>query len=61
MENAVQITLQEILLRPHYTSLESVIEENKYLYYKAMYRIQTMLKGDASDWEPWLGLSLCCP
>lgn len=41
-----------------YASLERVIEENKDLYYKALKRTQTTLKGEAPDWEPWLGFFL---
>ncbi len=41
-----------------YASLERVIEENKDLYYKALRRTQTTLKGDAPDWEPWIGFFL---
>lgn len=43
-----------------YASLESVIEENKDLYYKALRRTQTSLKQEAPDWEPWLGFFLRC-
>jgi len=43
-----------------YASLERVIEENKDLYYKALRRTQTTLKGDAPDWEPWVGFFLRC-
>ena len=43
-----------------YASLESVVEENKDLYYKALRRTQTTLKEDAPDWEPWLGFFLRC-
>ncbi len=43
-----------------YASLESVVEENKDLYYKALRRTQTTLKQDAPDWEPWLGFFLRC-
>ena len=43
-----------------YASLESVIEKNKDLYYKALRRTQTTLKGDAPDWEPWVGFFLRC-
>jgi len=43
-----------------YASLESVIEENKDLYYKALRRTQTTLKGNAPDWEPWVGFFLRC-
>ena len=43
-----------------YASLESIVEENKDLYYKALRRTQTTLKNDDPDWEPWLGFSLRC-
>ena len=43
-----------------YASLESVIEENKDLYYKALRRTQTTLRSDKSDWEPWIGFFLRC-
>jgi Fic family protein len=41
-----------------YASLERVIEENKDIYYKALRRTQTTLKGDKPDWEPWIGFFL---
>lgn len=43
-----------------YASLESVIEQNKDLYYKALRRTQTTLKKDNPDWEPWVGFFLRC-
>jgi Fic family protein len=43
-----------------YASLESVVEDNKDFYYKALRRTQTTLKTDTSDWEPWLGFFLRC-
>jgi Fic family protein len=43
-----------------YASLESIVEENKELYYKALRRTQTTLKQDSPDWEPWLGFFLRC-
>jgi Fic family protein len=43
-----------------YASLESVVEDNKDLYYKALRRTQTTLKGKSPDWEPWLGFFLRC-
>lgn len=43
-----------------YASLESIVEENKDLYYKALRRTQTTLSKDAPDWEPWLGFFLRC-
>src|SRR3546814_216424 len=43
-----------------YASLERVIEDNKDLYYKALRRTQTTLKGETPDWEPWVGFFLRC-
>jgi Fic family protein len=43
-----------------YTSLESVIEESKDLYYKALRKTQTTLNTDAPQWEPWLMFFLRC-
>lgn len=43
-----------------YASLESVVEENKDLYYKALRRTQKTLKQNSPDWEPWLGFFLRC-
>ena len=43
-----------------YASLESIVEENKDLYYKALRRTQTTLNSDDPDWEPWLGFFLHC-
>jgi Fic family protein len=43
-----------------YASLESVVEDNKDLYYKALRRTQTTIKTDTPDWEPWLGFFLRC-
>jgi Fic family protein len=43
-----------------YASLERVIEDNKELYYKALRRTQTSLKGDKPDWQPWVGFFLRC-
>ncbi|MEJ2679926.1 MAG: Fic family protein [Gammaproteobacteria bacterium] len=43
-----------------YASLESIVEENKDLYYKALRCTQTTLTNDAPDWEPWLGFFLRC-
>ncbi len=37
-----------------YSSLESVIEENKEAYYLALRRTQTTLNNDAPEWEAWL-------
>ena len=43
-----------------YASLESVVETNKDLYYKALRRTQSTLKSDVPDWEPWVGFFLRC-
>jgi Fic family protein len=43
-----------------YASMESVIEENKELYYKALRRTQTTIKTDDADWSPWVGFFLRC-
>lgn len=43
-----------------YASLESVIENNKDLYYKALRRTQLTLGDERPDWEPWLGFFLRC-
>lgn len=43
-----------------YASLESVVEDNKELYYKALRRTQTTLKDEKADWEPWIGFFLRC-
>jgi len=43
-----------------YASLESIVEENKDLYYKALRRTQTTLSSDEPDWQPWLEFFLRC-
>ncbi len=43
-----------------YASMESVVEDNKDLYYKALRRTQGTLKGETPDWEPWVGFFLRC-
>jgi len=43
-----------------YTSLESIVEENKDIYYKALRRTQMTLKLESPDWEPWIGFFLRC-
>ena len=43
-----------------YASLESIVEENKDLYYKALRRTQTTLKTKETDWQPWLVFFLRC-
>jgi Fic family protein len=37
-----------------YSSLESVIEQNKESYYLALRQTQGTLRTDAPDWQPWL-------
>ena len=37
-----------------FSSLESVIEQNKDGYYLALRQTQATLNGDAPDWQPWL-------
>jgi len=41
-----------------YASLESVVEKNKDAYYLALQRTQKTLKGDKTDWLPWVGFFL---
>ena len=41
-----------------YASLESIVEQNKEQYYKALRRYQTTLKRDNPDWVPWVGFFL---
>jgi Fic family protein len=37
-----------------YSSLESVIENNKEGYYMGLRQTQTTIRTDAPDWQPWL-------
>jgi len=37
-----------------YSSLESVIEQNKDAYYRALRQTQGTIRSDAPDWQPWL-------
>lgn len=37
-----------------YSSMESVIEQNKESYYLALRRTQQSLKSEDADWSPWL-------
>ncbi|MFN3165776.1 MAG: Fic family protein [Phycisphaeraceae bacterium] len=37
-----------------YSSLESVIEQNKDSYYLALRRTQGTIRTDAPDWQPWV-------
>lgn len=43
-----------------YSSLESVIEDNKESYYKALRRTQTTLKNKKTDWSAWCEFFLKC-
>lgn len=43
-----------------YASLESVIEENKDLYYASLRKTQGTLKEERPDWEPWVVFFLRC-
>jgi Fic family protein len=43
-----------------YASLESVIEENKDLYYAALRKTQRTLKRAKPDWETWIFFLLRC-
>jgi len=37
-----------------YSSLESVIEQNKDAYYLALRQTQGSIRGDTPDWQPWV-------
>lgn len=37
-----------------YSSLESVIEQNKDAYYLALRQTQGTIRGETPDWQPWL-------
>jgi Fic family protein len=41
-----------------YSSLESVIEQNKEAYYLAMRQTQGSIRTDAPNWQPWLAFFL---
>lgn len=43
-----------------YSSLESIIEDNKGSYYASLRRTQQSMKSGAADWEPWLVFFLRC-
>ena len=43
-----------------YISLESIIEENKDLYYKALRQTQKTLRESETDWEKWCLFFLKC-
>lgn len=54
-----------LLLRHGYTyvpyaSLESVIEENKEFYYKALRKTQSTMRSEKVEWEAWLLFFLRC-
>ncbi|MCB0338099.1 MAG: Fic family protein [Bdellovibrionales bacterium] len=56
----VSRVLTTLLLLQHgysyvpYSSLESIVEENKDSYYLALRRTQGSFKEETPDWEPWL-------
>jgi len=41
-----------------YSSLESVVEQNKEAYYLALRQTQETIRDEASDWQPWLAFFL---
>lgn len=41
-----------------YSSLESVIEQNKDAYYLGLRQTQSTIRTDAPDWQPWLSFFL---
>ena len=41
-----------------YSSLESVVEQNKEAYYLALRQTQVTIRKDAPDWQPWLSFFL---
>ncbi|MDX9995943.1 MAG: Fic family protein [Rhodocyclaceae bacterium] len=41
-----------------YSSLESVVEQNKEAYYLALRQTQGTIRTDAPNWQPWLGFFL---
>ncbi len=41
-----------------YSSLESVIEQNKEAYYLALRQTQNTIRTDAPDWQPWVSYFL---
>ena len=41
-----------------YSSLESVVEQNKEAYYLALRQTQVTIRTDAPDWQPWLSFFL---
>lgn len=43
-----------------YASLESIIEENKEFYYKALRKTQSTMRKERVEWEPWLLFFLRC-
>lgn len=43
-----------------YISLESIIEENKDVYYKVLRQTQKTLREEEADWEKWCLFSLKC-
>jgi len=52
-----------LLLRAEYSyvpfsSLESVVEQNKEAYYLALRRTQRTIRTESPDWQPWVGFFL---
>lgn len=41
-----------------YSSLESVVEQNKDAYYLALRQTQGTIRGETPDWQPWLAFFL---
>lgn len=41
-----------------YSSLESVVEQNKEAYYLALRQTQGTIRSDTPDWQPWLAFFL---
>ena len=49
-----QYTKTSVCDRARYSSLESIIEQNKSGYYIALRQTQITIRTDAPDWQPWL-------
>ncbi len=41
-----------------YSSLESVVEQNKEGYYRALRQTQATIRSETPNWQPWLGFFL---
>jgi len=48
------LLLQEGYAHVPYSSLESVVEQNKEAYYLALRQTQGTVRTDGPDWQPWL-------